>query len=114
MKKEERKNRIIARGEGSNHAHVITGDAILSKNSKGEILVEVGNEGAVLKHILESAWLNGSEVSTGEHRDISLMDMPTQVRQGDVLLQKISGRTYKYIPQVEYDPYDEIIRQVQD
>lgn len=114
MKKEERKNRIIARGEGSNHAHVIIGDAIVSRNRQGEILVEIGNEGAILKHILETSWMNGQEVFTGEHKDISLMDLPTQVRQGDVLMHRISERTYKYIPQVEYDPYDEVIRRVQD
>jgi hypothetical protein len=114
MKKEELKTRIIARGEGSNHAHVITGDSVVSRNKHGEILIEVGNQGAVLKHILETSWMSGQEVFTGEHKDISLMDLPTQVRQGDVLLNRIGERLYKYIPQVEYDPYGEVIRQVRD
>lgn len=114
MNKQERTNRVIARGEGSNHSHVIVGDAKVIRNSNGEILIEVGNEGAALKHILESNWMDGAETFTGEHADISLMDLPTQVRQGDVLLDKIGERTYKYIPQVEFDPYSEAIRQVQD
>lgn len=114
MNKQELKNRIIARGEGSNHSHVIVGDATVTRNSNGEILIEVGNEGAVLKHILESSWMNGQEVFTGEHMDIPLNELPTQLRQGDVMLERIAERTYKYIPQVEYDPYNEVIKQVTD
>jgi hypothetical protein len=114
MNKQERSNRIIARGEGSNHSHVITGDAKVSRNVNGEILIEIGNEGAVLKHILESNWMDGYETFTGEHGDISLSELPAQVRQGDVLLDRIGERTYKYIPQVEFDPYEEVIRQVRD
>lgn len=114
MKKEERKNRIIARGEGSNHSHVVVGDATVTRNKDGEILIEVGKEGAVLKHILESSWMEGQEVFTGEHNEINLRDLPSQVRQGDVMLELVKGRTYKYIPQVEFDPYDEVIRQVRD
>jgi hypothetical protein len=97
MKKEERINRIIARGEVSNHSHVIVGDATITRNESGEILIEVGNEGAILKHILESEWLKGKEVWTGEHKDIPLE----------------KGK-YQYVPQIEYDPYQDLIRQVQD
>ena len=114
MKKEQRKSRVIARGEGSNHSHVIVGDAEVTTNNKGEIFVEIGNEGAVLKHILETEWMQGREVWTGEHTDISLTDMPAQVRHGDVMLEKVAERTYKYVPQVEYDPYNDIIQQVKD
>ncbi len=113
MKKQERTLRIIARGEGSNHAHIIVGDAII-RNENGEILIEVGIEGAVLRHLLESAWMEGNETHTGDHEDISLEELPLQVRQGDVLLERIDKRTYKYIGQVEYDPYEQIIRKVQD
>lgn len=97
MDTDERKNRIIARGETSNHCHVVTGDAEIIRNGEEEIIVKVGEEGAVLKHILESAWMEGQEVWTKEHEDIEL-------DKGD----------YKYIPQVEYDPYDEKIREVKD
>lgn len=113
MNKQERKNRVIAQGEHSNHSHIITGDAIV-RNERGEILIEVGNEGAVLKHLLESNWMSGQETWTGEHTDIDLSGLPNQVRHGDVLLEKIADRTYKYIPQVEYDPYDDAIRAVRD
>ena len=114
MKANERINRVIARGEGSNHAHVIVGDATVIRNEKGEILIEIGNEGAVLRHILESSWIEGQEVHTGEHTDIDLEELPAQIRQGDVMLEKIGARTYKYIGQVEYDPYNDVIKRVMD
>lgn len=113
MTKSERKSRVIARGEGSNHSHVICGDAVV-RNVNGEILIEIGNEGAVLRHLLETDWLTGKETWTREHADIDLSEMPGQIRHGDVMLDKVGERTYKYIPQMEYDPYDEIIRQVRD
>ena len=54
MNNQERKNRIIARGEGSNHAHVIVGNAEITRNENGEIIITVGTEGAILKHLLET------------------------------------------------------------
>ncbi len=114
LSKEERKNRIIARGEHSNHSHVIVGDASVTRNDKGEILVKIGKEGAVLKHLLESEWMNGIELWTKEHKDIPLKEMPKQVRHGDVLLDKINETTYRFIQQVQYSPYDKMIQQVKD
>ena len=97
MKQEERKNRIIARGEHSNHAHIVTGDATI-KVEKGETVITVGDNGATLKHLLESHWVeNGEEVWTKEHTNIDL-----------------EKGTYKYIPQIEKDPYEEVIRRVVD
>lgn len=98
MKKEDRKKRVIARGEHSNHSHVVTGDAEIITNDKGEIVIEVGNEGAVLKHILEKEYLEtGKEIWTQEHADIPM-----------------SKGAYKYIAQQEYDPYSKVIKQVVD
>ena len=96
MNIEERKNRIIARGEHSNHCHVVQGGEV-TRNKSGEIQITVGDEGAVLKHILESNWLQGEEVWTQEHEDIT-----------------ISKGTYKYVAQEEYDPFDKIVRRVID
>jgi hypothetical protein len=96
MKKEERTNRIIARGEISDHAHVIVGDAKVD-HQNNEIMVEVFGE-ATIKHILESQWVEeGVEVWTKEHEDIPL-----------------SPGKYKYVPQIEYDPYEDEIRKVRD
>lgn len=116
MKKEERQQRVIARGEGSNHSHVITGDKVRVYQKSGETFIEVGEDSnAVLKHLMETEWLNGKEVWTKEHSDISLKGLPKQVRHGDCFLELIDQKgTYKYIPQLEYDPYNEIIRKVID
>ena len=98
MNKQERLNRIIARGEHSNHSHVVVGDAEIIRNDNGEIIVKTGDEGAVLKHILESNWMEGQEVWTKEHKDIKLDP----------------NKEYKYIAQVEFDPFEKKIREVID
>jgi hypothetical protein len=96
MNKQERRTRIIAKGEFSDHCHVVTGDVeVLNEN--GEIILNVGNEGAVLKHILESRWLEGEEVWTKEHKDIPL-------KKGE----------YKYVAQKEFDPFEKHIVNVRD
>ena len=97
MSKEERINRIIVRGEFSDHAHIITGEAEVKRNENGNIIVKVGNEGAVLRHLLESEWLKGNEVKTDEHEDIAL-------DEGE----------YTYVPQEEFDPFEKIVRRVMD
>ena len=96
MNTQERKNRIIARGEDSNHSHIVTGEATVTRNGKGEILIDVTGE-ASLKHLMEDAWLSGQEVWTQEHTDIPL-----------------EKGTYQFIQQQEYDPYADTIRAVQD
>ena len=96
MNLQERKNRIIARGQHSNHCHVLVGD-VLVREEKGTTYVEVGKEGAFLKHLLETEWLKGNEVWTKEHKDIPL-----------------KAGTYEYVAQVELDPFKKIIREVLD
>jgi len=95
MTKKERKNRIIARGEVSGHSHIVVGDAIV-RNENGEILIEVTGK-ASIRHLLETAWMEGQEVWTKEHADIEL-----------------EPGKYKYIQQQEYDPYQDIIQKVRD
>lgn len=92
MNKEERQKRVIARGEHSNHSHVLVGNVTFNNDDTFTV-----NDTAKIRHILESNWLEGQEIWTKEHHDIDL-----------------ERGTYKYVPQVEYDPYQEIIRQVQD
>lgn len=92
----DRENRIIARGEITNHCHAVIGDAKVTRNGD-EVLVEVFGEAAI-KHILETPWVSeGTEVWTKEHTDIEL-----------------APGTYKYVPQIEYDPYEKQIRRVHD
>lgn len=97
MKKEERQKRIIARGEHSDHSHVITGNVEI-KTENGKTIIVVGeNSNACLKHLLESDWMQGKETWTKEHKDIPL-----------------EKGTYEFVQQVEYHPYEDVIRKVQD
>jgi len=96
MKNQDRKNRIIARGEITDHAHIVTGEAIVThKNS--EVYIEVYGKAAI-RHLLETPWIKeGQEVWTEEHEDVEL-----------------APGKYKYVPQIEYDPYEDQIKKVQD
>lgn len=97
MTSKERKLRIVARGEHSNHSHVITGECLIQED-KGTTYINVATDGAaVLRHLIESEWMSGTEVWTKEHNDIPLK----------------KGR-YEYVPQVEYDPYEGAVRRVLD
>jgi hypothetical protein len=94
--KTERQNRIIARGEITDHAHVVVGNSKIT-HQNDEVLIEVHGKAAI-KHILETPWVEeGVEVWTEEHVDIEL-----------------APGKYKYVPQIEYDPYENEIRKVQD
>lgn len=94
MNSTERKNRIIARGEHSNHSHIITGD--VEFDPKGRIVVSE-NSNAVLKHLLETEWMEGKEVWTGEHTDI-----------------KLTPGVYEYVPQMVFDPLSKRIAAAKD
>jgi hypothetical protein len=96
MEKQERKLRIVARGETSNHCHVLTGNCAIAEE-KNKITVNVEDGSCIMKHLLEDAWMQGQEVWTKEHEDI-----------------KIAPGKYEIIRQVEYDPYEKIIKSVQD
>lgn len=94
MNQKERKQRIIARGEHSNHCHVITGDVEFTPD--GLLIVGEDSE-AVLKHLLETDWMEGKETWTGEHKDIKL----------------VPG-TYEYVPQMVFDPLSKRIEAARD
>jgi|688.fasta_scaffold02536_45 hypothetical protein len=98
LNKEQRKMRVIARGEHSNHSHVVCGEDVTIREEKGTVFVTVGNSGAVLRHLLESEYIEtGNEVWTKEHLDIPL-----------------SPGEYKYVAQIEYNPLDETIQRTKD
>jgi hypothetical protein len=85
---------MLAAGEHSNHGHFVSGQATVLE-ANGDLFVDV--EEAVLRHLLISSHQAGQEVWTQEHRDIPLP----------------KGK-YRVIRQVEYNPYEDLIRQVQD
>lgn len=61
LTKEQRASRIIARGEVSGHAHIITGDVEVYEKD-GKTFITVGEDSnAVLKHLLETDWMAGKE-----------------------------------------------------
>lgn len=95
MNIEERKKRVVARGEFSNHAHVIIGGEI---RQDGTLFVEKDG-GAKIAHILETEWLQGRETWSKEHHEIPL-----------------EAGVYQFSPQLqsEFDPYQGVIRQVAD
>jgi hypothetical protein len=93
----KRESRIIARGEQSNHSHIITGECEIWEDDN-EIFIKAGKNCAI-KHLLESIFVEqGVERWTGEHTDIALTE----------------GETYMYVQQVEYNPYEKAIRNVRD
>lgn len=115
MKKEERITRIIARGEFSDHCHVITGNATVERIGE-DTFINVEDSTAVIRHLLESRFLEGEEIWTQEHADINLWENKNQkhVRHGDVILEKVSENKYKFIQEIEYDPFDSLIRRITD
>lgn len=91
---EQRKKRIIARGEHSNHCHVITGDVTF--DAQGRLIVG-DDSNAVLRHLLETDWLEGKQTWTGEHHDIGL-----------------KPGVYEYVPQMVFDPLTKRIEAAKD
>jgi hypothetical protein len=97
MNNQERQLRVIARGEHSNHAHIIVGNATIEKKGN-ETIITVNDDLVKIRHLLESNWLaDGNETWTQEHHDIA-----------------IEKGTYKFIQQVEYNPLNEAIQNVAD
>lgn len=94
MNKQERTKRILARGEHSNHCHVVVGE--VEFDAQGRIVVGEDST-AVLRHLLETEWGEGREVWTGEHKDISLQP-----------------GVYEYVPQMTFDPLTKRIEATRD
>lgn len=94
MTNKEKEQRIIARGEFSNHCHVITGDIEFDEQNR---IIVSEDSNAVLKHILEKEWMDGNEIWTGEHTDI-----------------KLSPGIYEYVPQMVFDPLTKRIENAKD
>lgn len=94
MEKHEKLARIIARGESGNHCHVLTGD--VQFDEQGRIIVGEDSS-VVLRHLLESDWMDGKETWTGEHKDITL----------------VPGK-YEYVPQQVFDLLTKRIEDARD
>ena len=95
-------NRIIARGEWSDHSHVITGDADIYEDENGKMYVSVGKKGAKLQHTLESQLpknlSSNNDLRVADHKIIELE--PNTVFEVNI--------------QNEYNPYSKLFEQVRD
>jgi hypothetical protein len=97
MKKSDRINRILARGEVSGHSHIVTGECEVTRN--GETIIIKAGKNCAIKHLLEQPFVEeGREEWTGEHTDIQLKE----------------GEIYQKIQQIELNPYEQAIRNVTD
>lgn len=120
MKKEtvnDRKKRIIARGEHSNHCHTVCGNATVVEEG-GEVYINVEDSTAVLKHLMETHYVKeGKEVWTKDHHDLPLTNWKRGEkfrRQGDVGIMKVGAKKFKYIAQKELDMNTLQLRNVED
>lgn len=94
MNKQEIAKRILARGQHSNHCHVVIGEVEFDAQGRSV----VGEDSTVvLRHLLETEWVEGREVWTGEHKDISLQP-----------------GVYEYVPQMKFDPLTKRIEAARD
>lgn len=92
-----RMSRIIARGEVSGHSHIVTGKCTIEDVAEGVVIH--AHKNCAIKHLLEQPFVEeGLEVWTKEHTDIPLHD----------------GSSYRYIQQVQYDPYEKAVEKVRD
>lgn len=112
MNLQERRSRIIARGEHSGHSHIITGEAVV-RNEHGEILIDIIGE-ASLDHLMEDSWIEGKKEWTKEHHSHDLSKMQTPVRQGDIYLEKVGEKTYRFVQQMVFDPLSKRIEAARD
>ena len=95
--KQQRMVRVIARGEFSNHSHIITGDCDIEVINN--VTIVTTRKGCVIKHLLEREFVEeGIERWTTEHKDIPLAD----------------NQRYEYVQQVDYNPYEKLIQAVKD
>lgn len=85
-----RTDRIVARGEFSDHSHVVYGEkAQVYRMPDGDLYVDTREGAAVIRHVLESRHKQGEQQWTGEHRTLLLPQ----------------GRIFQVKQQREYDPY---------
>jgi len=95
------KNAPLAYGEISGHIHVITGDVELYEN-KERRFAKVGREGARLQHILEG---NLTPFCMTETKELPVADHKS------ILL---APGFYEFGIQQQYDPFNEVFKQVID
>ena len=93
----ENKDRILAHGTTSGHAHIVTGECEIIRD--GDQVRIKAIKGCAIKHLREAEFLaTGAEVWTKGHKEIAIPD----------------GEEYIFIQQTEYNPYLDAIQAVND
>lgn len=83
-------DRVVARGELTDHSHVVYGEAVrVFQDKKNNLYVDTRLGAAVIRHVLESRHRRGAQQWTGEHRTLLLP----------------RGKIYRVRQQREYDPF---------
>jgi hypothetical protein len=91
--------RIVARGEHTDHSHIVYGEAArIYHTLQGEMYVDTREGAAIIRHVLESRHQQGIQIWTGEHRTLLLPH----------------GKVYQIKQQSEYDPYSRMMWGVMD
>jgi hypothetical protein len=95
----KKEDKIIARGETSGHAHILTGDVDLFKDKEGRVFAAVGKDGAYHQHYKEAQI---TDKTFKEKRNISNCDHVKDcfIPQG----------FYALGLDRQYDPHDEVWR----
>lgn len=102
MSLEERRKRIVASGVHSGHCHVLVGEDVKVMEKDGETIFVINTEDstAVIRHLLEGAWMQGVEVPTPEHKDIEI--------------EYEVGQPFGIVIQERMDPFTREIQRVRD
>lgn len=102
VEKNSKDSRIIARGEWSDHSHVVTGDAKIFE-SEGKLYIGVGENGAKLQHTFESKL---DFMTLSEERDMEVADHE--------IIELPPNSCFEVNIQNEYNPYSKLFEQVKD
>ena len=94
-------SRIAARGEFSDHCHVITGDCDIYEHD-GRMYVKAGKKGVTLQHTKESML----PVNLENCSDLTVADHPKHILK--------ANEVYDVTIQNEFNPYDKLFQKVAD
>ena len=101
---DSKESRIIARGEFSDHAHVLVGEVTITKDADKHY-VTVGPKGAILMHTMESKLPD----------DLKLFEKLQEADHKPIPLPALGkDEVYEIWIQNEYNPYSKHLQQSRD
>ena len=99
---EKTENKPLAFGEISGHVHVLTGDVDFFEAKDGRRFARIKGDGARLQHIHESNLKSEFLIET---KELPAMDHKSIL---------VPPGLYEFGIQKQYDPFEEVFKQVQD